>query len=232
MSLTVTVARLAIRELWISFQLLLVLGAFVAAGAAAALLPDAPAVTIDRLAAGLGVASALASASAAGAIASHRRRGIAGWLVSRAVPRGALLAGWFVAVAVPVVVGMAAAAVLGWLAVAGAATAPQPMSLALALAAVGVGALAGVALGLALGATMPPLLAAVVTLLACGAIALVSLAVPWAAAYLPGAGHVALAALPDGARPVATAVRAAGTGLLLVAVLLVAARAALGRADL
>lgn len=227
-----TITRLAIRELWISFQLLLVLSAFVAAGALVALVPGAPAVTLDRLAAGLGIAAAIASASGAGALASQRQRGVGGWLVSRAVPRRTLLHGWFLALGLPVLIGTVAAAVLGWLAVAGAATGPDPLPFGLAVAAVGAGSLAGLALGLAMGAVLSPVPAALGALVVCGAVAVVSLALPSAAEFLPGAGHVALAALSDVGRPLALAVRAVGTSVLLIAVLLVLARAALDRADL
>lgn len=232
MSLIVTVAWLALRELWISFRLLVVVTAFVAAGAVVALAPAAPSETLDRLAAGLAIASGIASAAAAGALASHRRRGVAGWLVSRAVPRGALLNGWLLAMAVPALVAVAMAAALAWLAVAGAPGAPAPIPFGLSVVAAAAGSLAVLVLGLAMGAWLPPLPAALLALAACGAVALVSVAQPPAAAWTPAAGHMALAALSDDGRPVATAIRAAGTSLVLLAVLLVVARALLDRADL
>lgn len=226
------VAWLALRELWFSFRLLLVIVGFVAAGALAALLPGSPAEMLDRLAAALTVAAAVTATAAAGALAAERRRGSAGWLVSRAVSRRTVLAGWYLALATPVALGLAASGVLGWLAVAGRETAPGLLPYALAMVAVGAATLAGLAFGALVAAWLPPIRAAAVVLVACAAVAAAALLFPFAAPYLPAAGLLAVAALPDAGRPVSDALRATGVSLAFSAGLLVLARVAWERTDL
>lgn len=232
MTLTIPVAWLALRELWYSFRLLLVVVAFVIGGAVAALLPGSPSDVLDRLAVALAGAVALTSAAAAAALAAERRRGSAGWLVARAVPRRALLAGWYVALLAPVAGGLVACGVLGWLTIAGRETAPSLVSYVLALVAVGASALAGLAFGALAAAWLPPLRAAAAALAACVAVAAIALLAPVAAPYLPAAGLLAVAALPEAGRPVADALRATGIGLAVSGGLMLLARMAWERADL
>ncbi len=59
---------------------------------------------------------------AAAALSGERRRGSAGWLVIRAVPRPVILLGWFAAFVLLVVVGLLPAAALVWLTVVGPAS--------------------------------------------------------------------------------------------------------------
>lgn len=226
------VAWLAVRELWYSFRLLLVIVAFVGAGALAALVPGSPADMLDRLAAALAVAGAIAATAAAGALAGERRRGSAAWLVTRAVPRHALLAGWFLALVAPLALGLAASGMLGWLAVAGRETAPALNAYLLALVAAGAAALAGQAFGALVAAWLSPMRAAAAALVACAAVAAVALLVPVAAPYLPAAGLLAVAALPEASRPVGDALRATGISLAFTAGLLALARIAWERTDL
>jgi hypothetical protein len=58
------VAWLALRELWMSFRPLVVLVVTVGAGAVVVLLPASPAVTVGRLAVGLGLATVVTAAAA------------------------------------------------------------------------------------------------------------------------------------------------------------------------
>ena len=87
MSQAATVTRLALREMWITFRLLLALVAFIGAGAIVALLPAAPSVALERLALGFGIATAVTSGIAAWSVADERSSGRAGWLVARSVTR-------------------------------------------------------------------------------------------------------------------------------------------------
>jgi hypothetical protein len=226
------VAGLALRELWISYRLITVLGAFVAAGAAVAILPATTAEAIDRFAAGTGLATAVAAALAGLSLGGELRRGSAGWLISRAVPRATLANGWLLAFSLPILLGMAAGGGLVWLTIAGSSTAPPPLAFAMAAAAATCGSLAMAALGLVLGAMLPPAIAGALALLATAAVAAISLGWPGAAAALPAAGHVTLAMLTDAPRPTGEALRAVGIGLATCGALLVLARAALERADL
>ncbi|MGH2428775.1 MAG: hypothetical protein ACRDGV_07820 [Candidatus Limnocylindria bacterium] len=232
MKLIMTMAWLALRELWISPRLLVLLVPFISAGALAALLPMSVSDATDRFAAALGVATMIVAAVAATSLATERRLGRAGWLVSQAVPRGSLLAGWLVAICAATLPALAAAGLVAWLALSESPRAPAAGSFALDLVAVGCGTLAAAALGLLAGTTLSSVAAPVVALLICCGVAAVTIAAPAIGSLLPGAGHQALAGLPDTPRPLGGALQAAGVSLGAAAILLAVARAAFERADL
>ncbi|MGH2782777.1 MAG: ABC transporter permease subunit, partial [Thermoleophilaceae bacterium] len=164
------VSWLAMRELWVSYRLLVLLGAFVAAGAFVAIVPDVPAVLHERFSLGLGLAVGVAAAVAAWSIARERELGRAGWLVSRAVRRRTLLAGWFIALGATTLIGLVAAAGLGWAAVSSVSRPPDGLTFGLHTAAIGCGALAATALGLLVGALVPFRPAIVLALVLCAAL--------------------------------------------------------------
>src|SRR5689334_16434810 len=91
--------RMAVRELWISFRLLPLIALPVIAGLVALLVSSDPDRVQPTLAWGMGVVAALAAGMAAAAWAMERRRGTAGWLSMRAVPRASILIAWFVGLA-------------------------------------------------------------------------------------------------------------------------------------
>ena len=239
-----TVPGLALRELWISFRLLLVVGVLIVAALPGAMLPHTtPALAPTPLdsplvwfAIGLAVALGLVGGMAAAALSRERRRGSAGWLVIRAVPRPVILLGWFAAFVVLLLVGLVPAAALMWLTVAGPANEvgdPWPF-VAPVIGAWAAGA-AAVAVGLLLGALLSPWPAGLLTLAISAGVLLTAVlgAVPeLSAAPAPTAGLAILGDLPNQARPVADALRASGTALLVAAVALILAIAVLGRADL
>ena len=238
-----TVTGLALRELWISFRLLLVVGLLVLAALPSAMLPHTtPALAATRLssplewfALGLAVAMSVVGAMAGTALSRERRRGSAGWLVIRAVPRAVILLGWFAAFALLLLVGLLPAATLVWLTVAGPATEAGDVwpFVAPVIGAWAAGA-AAVAIGLLLGALLSPWPAGLLTLLLATGVLLTAVlgVAPLAAAPAPAAGLAILGDLPNQARPVADALRAGGTSLLAAAVALILAAAVLGRADL
>ena len=231
MSQAGTVARLAARELWMTFRLLLVLIASVGAGVVVSVLPAPLSEAMLRLAVGLGAAIVVAAAVAAWSIAEERHAGRAGWLVTRSVARPTYLAGWYVAVLLIAVAGLAAAALLGWLAVPGGA-ATDVTEYVVVVAAVAATLAAAIAVGVLAGALLGAPAATVVAILVCAAAGIAVLVVPIDAAWLPGG---ALALLPRAAGPepvVADAVRAAGLALATAAALLVACRVAFDRSDL
>jgi len=215
-----------------TFRLLLVLIVSVGAGAVIGLLPARLPETMTRLAAGLGLAIAVAAAVAAWSLAEERVSGRAGWLVTRSVARPTYLAGWYFALVLVPAIGLAAGALLGWLAIpAGAVTVP-PLEYLSVFLAVATTLAATVALGLLAGALVRPRAAMIVTLLVCAGAAGLTVAAQEPAAWLPG-GALLLLARVAGSDPVmADALRAAGIGLALTAVVLVASRLALERADL
>ena len=227
MSQAAVVTRLALFELWISYRLLIVLAAYVTAGAIVALLPVPLHPTLEQLAAGIAVATLIGGVIAAGSISAERGLGRAGWLVTRAVPRGTIILGWFVALAAVSLAGLLAAAVLGWLAVAQAVPRPDPAAFAAILAGAAAGSLAFLAIGLLIGVTLPVRQAALGAATAGVAIG----ATAWAVA--PAAMPLAtLSRLPELERPISTGLQGAGIGLVLAGAALVLARLALRRADL
>lgn len=226
------VARLAVRELWISFRLFTVIAAFVAAGAVVALLPAPLPTTVWRLAAGLGVATLIAAAVAAWSIADERRAGRAGWLVSRSLPRATLLAGWFVAVGLVALGGLAAAGLLGWLAATSVTLRLEPTGYLALLAAVAAAVLAAVGIGLLAGILLSARLAVPLTVGVCLLAGAAAWAGPIDPSLVPGGAYVALAALTEPGGSAGPGLRAAGIGLACAAVVLAAARMAIERAEL
>lgn len=231
MSHVTVVTRLALRELWISFRLLLVLVAFVGIGSAVALVSAPLGTTLARLGIGLGAATGVAAAVAALSMAEERIQGRAGWLVVRAVSRGALMGGWFVAVGIVVLIGTAIAGALGWFAAAAVSVRLDVVAFASVMGAIGSGALAAVALGLVIGTRFPARAAMVMALTACLVIGAISWLVPEAATLLPGGAVATLPTIGDSA-VVAPSLRSAGIGLAAAALLLVLGRLSLERADL
>lgn len=215
------VARLALRELWISFRLLILLVAFVAAGVVVALLPAPFPTVVQRLVIGITAASALSGALAAWSLAVERRTGRAGWLVARSVPRGTLLGGWFTGIGGTALVGLAMAATLGWLALP-AGTPIDPARFGLAVVVLAAAAVAWIALGLLAGAMAPRALATLVVIVTGATLLGVRLAGIGAnvEVWLMSAGSVG------------HLLRLLGGLLVLAGLLLGAARVAMERAEL
>jgi hypothetical protein len=231
-SQAITVARLATRELWMTFRLLLVLTVSVGAGAIVGILPAPVAETMMRLAAGFGLSIVAAAAVAAWSLAEERGSGRAGWLVTRSVPRATYLAGWYGALVLVSLGGLAAGALLGWLAIPRGSTAIDAAEYLAALA--GVVATLGLALavGLLTGALLRPRGATIVTLSLCAAAGISLIVLPTTVAWLPGGTLVMLAHAPETGRIVGDALQAAGVALALAAAALVLCRLALERTDL
>jgi hypothetical protein len=238
-----TVAGLALRELWISFRLLVAVAAMLLAVLPAALLPPTPTqlaglawTPLQLFAIGLAAALALVSGLAAATLAGERRSGTIGWLVNRAVPRPIVLLAWFSAFALVMALGLVPSAALAWLTQPGARElAGGPAAFVAPMAATWAAGVAAMSLGLLLGSWLPAMPAAVVTVVVvCGLLvpaaadALPGLAVPPA----PGAGLAILAGLDEAARPIADSLRSAGAALTAAGVLLAVGSAALSRADL
>lgn len=232
MSRATVVARLAARELWITLRLLALLVAFIAVGAAVALLPTPLSLAMQRLAAGLALATVVAGAIAAWSLGAERTSGRAGWLITRSVSRTTVLAGWFSTLAAVTLVAIAAAGLLGWLAASAVAVGLDPAGFAALIAAVGGTALAVLALGLLLGVLLPPPSAAVMAVIVSAGLGAVAWLGPDLGSLVPGAAFVALAELSEAVAPLGAALRSAGSALVTAALLLLLARAALARAEL
>ncbi|MEO8510981.1 MAG: hypothetical protein ABI534_07025 [Chloroflexota bacterium] len=224
------VAGLALRELWISFRLLAVIGSLLAAGVAIMLvrLVDPIAAPLPWLAAGVAVAAAFVAGLSAWSFSAERRRGAAAWLVGRSVPRGSVLFGWLLALAAPLVAGLVLVAAFGWL-LQGAGS---PAAYAAAAGAVLADLFVALATGLLLGTVLAPAPAALVAVLLLAALAAAGGVGIAAGMPLPGDGLRLLAELPARQQPLSDALSAAGTSILVAAVLLGVARLAVERSEL
>lgn len=234
-----TLTGMALRELWISFRLLVVLGALLVAGLPAALLPPvmspdlagAPLDPLGWLALATAAAMALAAAIAAATLASERRRGTAGWMAARAVPRATIALSWFVAFALLLSIGLVPVAAVAWFAL-GPFLLGGPAALVAAAAATACVGGATLAIGLLAGAALPRWPAAAVAALVATALLVppvLGASAPW---WLPADGLRVLAELDSAARPLADSLRAAGVALGVAAVVLVATVVTFERADL
>ncbi len=236
----VPVAGLALHQLWMTFRLLPVVGAIIGASLPAALLPetmtpglaDAPLGPLGWYAIALAVALAFTAMVAALTIALERRRGTAGWLAVRAVPRGTILLSWFAAFALLVGAAMLPAGVVGWLSLASSLPPGSLLPFVAALASAAAAGLAAIALGLLAGTLLGPLAAASAALLVAG-LALVGAATgQWSWAGMPGGGLAVLGSLTTAQRPIADALLAGGTSIAVTSLLLIAAAASFERANL
>jgi ABC-type transport system involved in multi-copper enzyme maturation permease subunit len=235
-----TLVGLALRELWISYRLLTVLGVLLVATLPAALLPELPqpvvtGLTLERpawYAAGLATGLALAAGIAAATLAGELRRGTLGWLAVRAVPRTTLLLAWFVAFALVLAVGLAASAALAAMSLGEAFLAGRLGAFVVVSAGVAASGLAAMACGLLLGTLLRPAVAALVTSsIVVGLLLATAFGSP-DGSPLPAAGLAILASFDEAARPIGEALRSSGTALAIAAGLLVLAAARLERLDL
>jgi len=234
------VAGLALHELWISFRLLTVVGVVLLASLPAALLPHsyapnlagAPPDALGWYAIALAAALIAVASIAAATLARERRRGTAGWIAVRAVPRQTILLAWFAVFVLLLIVALVPAAVAGWLSLIPELPPTGPLPFVASQVAVAGAGCAAIALGLLAGAVLPPLPAASATLLLTTPPLLGAATEQWGWAALPGGGLSVLANLTAGGRPIADALLAGGTALAVTAVLLLAAVAAFERAEL
>lgn len=234
-----TLTRMALRELWISFRLIPLVGVPVLGGMLISAIPPEFAGETAVGGAGFwyavaaGVGICVASGLAALTMAVERRRGTAAWMAVRAVPRSTILVSWFLAFALLVCLGLALGSVGAWLAAIGRAeTSPDALPFAAAVAAAAGTALAGVAAGLLIGTTLPPLPAILLAVAVTAPVVGAPLLAPLSALPLPIGGLGLLTHLDSAVRPVSSALQSAGAALAAAAVLLVLAGAGLERTEL
>lgn len=234
-----TLTGLALHELWISFRLIPVVGLPILAGMAVIALPaelggaSAIAGAGFWYAVGAGASICVAASLAASTLAHELHRGTVAWMSVRAVPRSAVLAGWFIGYGLLLVAGIVVGSVGAWLAASSRAEAPiDPIPFMATVAAVACTALATLAAGLWVGTMLGRGTAAILVLLGSGTLLAAIILGPQAGVLLPATGIGLLADLGTSARPVSDALRSAGTALGAAALLLVLAAVFLERADL
>lgn len=233
MSQAVTVARLTLRELWMTFRLLVVLVVFVGISAFAVLLPAAPSVILDRLATGLVVATVMSAGVAAWTIADERRSDRAGWIVTRSVSRQAYLHGVFAGLTVVAVAGVAASVLLGWSTTFSLPVPVDPPSILAVMLAVATTVSISIAVGLVAGALLPRLPAAMAAIVLVAGMAAAGPIAGWSPGWLrPDAAFLLVAGLMESNTVPFDAIRVAGLGLVGAAMVLLLAGAAIERAEL
>lgn len=240
-----TVTRLTLREVWISYRLL----AFVALLGTAGLIVPLAALWLPRVLDptqppasttvaltwyGLALAgvAVLLSASAARAFAHDRVRGTAAWVLATPVRRGAFYVSWLVAFTVVALVGMVISGTTAWLTLGSFGGAPDPVTYGLAVVAALSFLLVAAAIGLVCGAVLPRGPAAVAAgILTVGAVA-AGVLLPAAARWLPSAGVVRIAPMATGVDPINVAFQAIGIAFGAIAVLAALGTFAVERSDL
>jgi hypothetical protein len=227
-SQTGVVTRLALRELWISFRLLLLLAAYVGVGAAVALLPAPPSAMLARLAIAIAAAMAVGAAIAGGSLSRARAVGRAGWLAPRSIPRRTFRVGWLAALTLVSLLGIAAVGVLGWIVTSLPGARLDPVAFGATFAAIACAAIRFLAIGLLSGTLLRPPAAALAAAVVC--IALVG--ATWLAVPRIASPPEALAQLPQLVSPMSVAIQGAGAGLALAAVMMIVARVTMDRVDL
>jgi hypothetical protein len=226
------VTRLAIRELWMTFRLLLVIVGFVGTSAVLVLIPAPPAVTMGRLAVGLGLSTVVVAGVAGWSLADERSAGRAGWLVSRSVARAAILTGWFWGLTTIAIVGLAGAGLLGWLAIYSLPFTFDAAAFVATLVAVAATIVAAISAGLLAGTLFRTWVAGSIVALACVACGVVAWMVLPDRPAIPGGAYRLVAELASGQARLSEALQAAGIALALAALLLILARVAIERAEL
>lgn len=234
-----TLTWMALRELWISFRLIPVVGLPVIGGIVVIGLPPELGGVSAIGSAGFwyavaaGASICVAAALAASTMAHERHRGTVAWMAVRAVPRSAVLLSWFGAYGLLLAGSIGIGSIGAWLAATTQAETPiDPGPFVAAVAAVMCTALATVAGGLFIGSFMARRQAAITALMVCAVLVTATIGGPLAGILLPIAGVGLLADIGSATRPLSDALRSSGTALATAAGLLVVAAAVLDRADL
>lgn len=233
MSQALTVARATLRDLWMTLRLLVVLVAFIGTSAVVGLVPAPPSATLERLALGLAAATVASTAVSAWTMAEERLSGRAGWLVTRSVSRVTYLVGLFGGLAAVTTAGVVALVLIGWTTTFNLVVRVEPAAIGAVMLAVATMVTAAVALGLAAGALLRPLPAAIVASAAVVAIGAGAVLSDWGSVLaLPGQALTLLTDLLASPAVLPDALRLAGGGMVATAVVLVLAGVAIERAEL
>jgi hypothetical protein len=231
--------RMALRELFISYRMVPIVGLPILAGLVVSVVPPeigglgALAGAAHLLALGLAVALPVIGAIAAATLASERHRGTLAWMAVRAVPRSAVVMAWFLAFAILLTVGIAFGGAGAWLAALERAETPlDPGPFTVVVASTLAIGLLVVAVGLVVGSLTGPRLSALLTAALTGATLVWALFGPQVGNQVVTGALSILNGLDLAIRPIGDAVGSAGLSLACAAGLLVIAAASIERADL
>ena len=240
----ISLGRLSVRELWISYQLLVIVAVLAIVGLLAPLAgvwlpryldPSAPVAATTQALGWYGVALAGASVLVAGmaarTIAADRARGSAAWVVSAPVSRGTFFVGWMIGVATPVAGGMLLSAVTAWFTIASLGAAADPARFAAASVAAGAYLIAAATIGLASGSKLDRGRATAVAAGIVLALAVAAWLAPFVA-WLPPAATVRLVDIVVDPAALGAAVQLVGASIVLAGVAGYAGAALIGRAEL
>ena len=183
MTMLLSLGKLSVRELWISYQLLLVVALLGLIGLAAPLAavwiphllnPAAPvtATTQSLFWYGISLAGAAAPVAtvAARSFAADRLRGTAQWVMAAPVSRGSFFGGWMFGMATAVSGGMLLSALTAWFTIGSLGAAPDGTRFIAAAVAAAVYVFGASTLGLACGAALGKGRAGLIALLGAGAL--------------------------------------------------------------
>ncbi len=240
-----TVARVTLREVWITYRLL----AFVAALGTAGLVVPLAALWIPRLVdvarpppsttvalgwygTSIAFIAVLLAASAARTFARDRQRGTAAWILAAPIRRGAFYVGWLLAFSVVALTGMAISAVTAWLTLGSFGGAPDPLTFGMAALAAFAFLLVAAGIGLVCGALLPRAPAGLAAGALTAVLVVAGVLLPSIARWLPSAGVVRIAPLATGIEGIGASVQAVGVAFAAVALLAALGTIALERADL
>ena len=238
-------ARLTLREVWISYRLLVFVAVLGAAGLIVPLValwgpsfidpsrpPPSTTVALGWYGLALAVVAVLFSASAARTFARDRLRGTAAWVLAAPVPRGAYYLGWLLAFGVVALAGMVISGLTAWLTLGSFGGAPDPLMFGVAAVAALGYLLFAAAIGLICGAFLPRAPAAIVAGATTASAVAAGLLLPEAAEWLPSAGVVLIAPLATGVEGVGGLLQALGAAMASVALLAVIGASAVDRANI
>lgn len=226
----VSLGRLSVRDLWISYQLLIVVTLLGLLGLVAPLagvwiprLLDSTAPVAATTQAlgwyGLGLTGAgvVVAVVAARRMAVNRARGTAAWLLAAPVSRGSFFAGWMIGIFAAVLAGMFVSATTAWFTVASLSTGVDAARFVSASIAATVYLFAVGTLGLALGSGMRRGRAAIVAGAIAAALGIVAWLVPLVP-WLPSSATVRLVDLVIDPAGLGTALQLVGASIVAIGI--------------
>ena len=240
-----SLGRLSVRDLWISYQLLLVISLLGVVGLAAPLAgvwlprlldPTAPVAALPQALTwygiSLGIASVVVAVVAARSMAVNRTRGTAAWLLTAPVSRASFFVGWMFGVSAAVLAGMVVSAMTAWFTFASLGAAADAARFLSAVLAATAYLVAAGTIGLVCGsAALTRVRASIVAAVAVAALAVAAWVLPLLP-WLPSAATVRFNDLVIDPAGVGIALQLFGASIVLIGIAGYVGTALLDRAEL